>query len=124
MSSFTDERNRILTLVESGQITAAEAAQLLDALVVEHERPDVYVRNRTLRVWLSDLSTNRQKVKVTATIPVALISGTLRLWARLIPQLSDNTLENLVRSIESGTTGRLLDLQDLEEGKRVEIFVE
>jgi len=124
MSSFTDERNRILTLVESGQITAAQAAQLLDAIVVEHERSDIYVRNRTLRVWLSDLTTNRQKVKVTATIPVALISETLRLWARLIPQLSDNTLENLVRTIESGTTGRLLDLQDLEEGKRVEIFVE
>jgi hypothetical protein len=124
MSSFTDERNRILTLVESGQITAAQAAQLLDALVVEHERSDVYVRNRTLRIWLSDLTTNRQKVKVTATIPVALVSGALRLWARLIPQLSNNTLDNLVRTIEIGTTGRLLDLQDLEEGKRVEIFVE
>lgn len=120
-----DERNRILDMIESGQITALEAAQLLDALVVGQERPEKRVRNRTVRVWMSDLAGgNRQQVKVAATLPVSLVSGMLHLWTRLVPSLNDRTLEDIIRAIESGATGRLLDLQDLEEGKRVEIFVE
>jgi hypothetical protein len=48
----------------------------------------------------------------------------LRLLARLVSQLNDSTIQNVIRAMERGTTGRLLDLQDLEEGKRLEIFVE
>ena len=33
-------------------------------------------------------------------------------------------IEELGRVVDSGTTGRVFDLQDLEEGERVEIFVE
>ena len=119
-----DERNRILGLVESGQITAAQAAQLLDALVPSQERPETRARNRTVRVWMSDLAANRQQVKVTATLPVSLVGAVLRMWTHLVPQMNNRTLEDVIRMIESGATGRLLDLQDLEEGKRVEIFVE
>lgn len=61
---------------------------------------------------------------MTATIPVYLVSMSLRLLARLVSQLNDSTIHQVIRAIERGTTGRLLDLQDLEEGKRLEIFVE
>ena len=61
---------------------------------------------------------------MTATIPVYLASMSLRLLGRLISQLNDSTLQNVIRAIERGTTGRIIDLQDLEEGKRLEIFVE
>lgn len=124
MRTSGDERNRILSMIESGQITAAQAAQLLDALVLEQERPGERMHNRTLRIWLTDMTTNRKKINMTATIPVDLISMSLRLLSRLMPQLNDGTIQNLIRAVEKGNTGRLLDLQDLEEGKRVEIFVE
>ncbi len=124
MRTSSDERNRILSMVESGQITAAQAAQLLDALVLEQERPSERMQNRTLRIWLTDMATNRKKINVTATMPVDLISMSLHLLTRLVPQFNDGTMQNLIRAIERGNTGRLLDLQDLEEGKRVEIFVE
>jgi len=35
MASSTDERNRVLYMVESGKVTAAQAAQLLDTLDLE-----------------------------------------------------------------------------------------
>ena len=124
MSGTTEERNRILTLVESGQISAVEAAQLLDALQFERERPSEQNANRTLRIWMSDMTTRRKKVNMTATLPINLINASLHLLERLVPQLNNSTIEDLLRTIESGATGRLLDLQDLEEGKRVEIFVE
>jgi hypothetical protein len=124
MTPSTDERNRILNMIESGQITAAQAAQLLDTVSPEYEQPNVHIENRTVRIWMTDMSTNRRKMNMTATIPVYLVSMSLRLLARLVSQLNDSTIQNVIRAIERGTTGRLLDLQDLEEGKRLEIFVE
>ena len=124
MISSTDERNRILNMIESGQITAAQAAQLLDTLLPEYEQSGGQVENRTVRIWLTEMSTNRRKMNMTATIPVYLVSMSLRLLARLVSQLNDSTIQNVIRAIERGTTGRLLDLQDLEEGKRLEVFVE
>ena len=124
MVTSTDERNRILNMIETGQITATQAAQLLDYILPEYEQPGGQIENRTVRIWLTDMSTNRRKMNMTATIPVYLASMSLRLLGRLISQLNDSTLQNVIRAIERGTTGRIIDLQDLEEGKRLEIFVE
>ena len=115
------ERDRILKMVEAGQVSASEAAQLLDALGGE-QRSAERARTRLVRVRVSDLPSGRQKANVS--IPVGLINVGLRLGARLAPQLSASALEELVRSIERGATGRLLEWQDLEEGERVELFVE
>ncbi|HWZ19450.1 MAG TPA: hypothetical protein VNW73_11680 [Ktedonobacteraceae bacterium] len=124
MTTSTDERNRILIMIETGQITAAQAAELLDTMSPEYEQPSGQIENRTVRIWMTDMSTNRRKMNMTATIPVYLVSTSLRLLARLVAQLNDSTLQHVIRAIERGTTGRLLDLQDLEDGKRLEIFVE
>ena len=124
MTTSTDERNRILNMIESGQITAGQAAQLLDTLLPEYEQSGGQIENRTVRIWLTEMSTNRRKMNMTVTIPVYLVSMSLRLLARLVSQLNDSTIQNVIRAIERGTTGRLLDLQDLEEGKRLEVFVE
>ncbi len=124
MTASTDERNRILEMIESGQITAAQAAQLLDTLLPEQVQPGSQIENRTVRIWMTDMSTNRKKMNMTATLPVYLVSTSLRLLASLISQFNDNTLQQLICALEQGTTGRLLDLQDLEERKRLEVFVE
>ncbi|HKF36508.1 MAG TPA: hypothetical protein VKB35_06360 [Ktedonobacteraceae bacterium] len=124
MVTLTDERNRILNMIETGQITAAQAAQLLDALAPEQEQSREQARNRTVRIWMTDIATNSKKMHMTATMPINLISMILHLLTRMAPQLNDGTLQNLMRAIERGNTGRLLDLQDLEEGKRLEIFIE
>ncbi len=125
MAAFTDERNRILHMVESGEMTADQAAQLLDALGQERERPIIErTRNRTVRIRVTNSAANPRKLNLTATLPVYLIEVSLRLGTRLIPQLSGSAIEGLLRSIEEGATGRLLDMQDLEAGERVEIFVE
>ena len=138
MTALKEERNRILRMVEEGEVTAGEAAQLLDALAVADERePErdrdrerersinrLRARSRTLRIRVSSLNPKQQKMQMTATLPLSLIRTSLRLGARLIPQLSDNALEDVLRAIESGASGRVLDVQDLEEGQRLEIFAE
>ncbi len=111
-------RDRILQMVASGQVTAQEAAQFLDALTEEQNR----TRNRMVRVRVTDLTTRR--IKINVTIPVGLIQVGMRLGLRLAPQLSAAVLNDLLRAITGGSIGRLLDLHDIEEGERLEIFVE
>jgi hypothetical protein len=121
MTTPGSERNRILKMIEAGQVSADEAAQLLDA-IGQTQRPTERQRQRLVRVRVTDLHTGRQTANVT--IPVSLVNVGLRLGARLAPQLSGSALEELVRSIEGGASGRLLEWQDLEEGERVELIVE
>jgi hypothetical protein len=126
MSLAIEERNRILSMVETGQVSASEAAQLLDTLAARQERTasQAHPRNHTLRIWMSDTSGRRSNMKMTATLPVPLVSSGLRMLSRFAPQLNENTLQYIVEAIERGATGRVFDVQDLEEGKRLEIFVE
>jgi hypothetical protein len=124
MSASRDERDRILYLIEEGRVTADQAAQLLDALDAESERSNERTRDRVLRVRVTTLNPRQQKIHIAATLPLNLVRMSLRLGTQLLPQLSNTALEDLLRTIDSRAAGRLLDLQDLDKGERLEIFVE
>ena len=126
MSTSKEERNRILHMVESRQVTATEAAQILDTLEPDPipERTNERGRDRLLRIRATTLNARAQKVYVTATLPVRLIRTGMRLGVSFIPHMNSAAIEDLIQSIEHGATGRLLDLQDMEKGERLEIFAE
>ena len=120
--SNLDERMRILKLIESGQVSAAEGSRLIEALGEpprERARPGA---PRTLRVRVTNLATRRQTINVT--IPVSLVGIGLKLGARLAPKVAGANADEIMQAIETGATGRIFEMQDLDEGERVEIFVE
>lgn len=119
--SSAPERLRILKLIEDGQVSAEEGAQLIDALGGPRERARPAVA-RTLRVRVTNLASHRQTINVT--IPVSLVEVGLKLGARLAPRLAKTNPDELMQAIETGATGRIFELQDLDEGERIEIFVE
>lgn len=120
----------MLRMLEQGQISAYDAAQLLDTLEASaeqhRERATDKSRVRTIRLRLTSLKsrTQTQHLNVVGTLPVSVLKSALRFGTQLIPQLNTNAARDLIRSIDSGTTGRVLDLQDLERGERLEIFAE
>jgi hypothetical protein len=122
--SSSEERMRILKLIESGQVKAEEGAQLLEALGDSRERDRTRARARPtmLRVRVTDLNTHRQKVNVT--IPVSLVDVGLKLGARLALHVAGTSGEEILQAIERGATGRIFEIQDLEEGERIEIIIE
>jgi len=124
MAASIEERNRILGLVESDQLSAVEAAQLLDTLEDEYAPSRERMRSRTVRVRVTSLPNNKQRLNFNVTLPVAMLKICLSIGSRLAPQLSKSGLDDVLRAIERGATGRVLDIQDLEEGQRVEIFAE
>jgi uncharacterized membrane protein YccC len=124
MPASKDERARILRLIEEGQVTALQAAELLDVLEADSERADEHRRDRIIRMRMTSLNPRMPKTNVAATLPVSLIRASLHLGTQLLPQLGNSALEELLRTIDSRAAGRLLDLQDLDRGERLEIFVE
>lgn len=125
MAVSREERNRILGMVEEGLVSAEEAAQLFDAMLTEPIVPSPPpVQNRTVRVWVTDTATRNRQVNMTVTLPISVLRISLQALASVIPSLRDERLEQVVHALESGASGRVMDVQDLEDGKRLEIFIE
>ncbi|MGD8244118.1 MAG: hypothetical protein PVG25_09480 [Anaerolineae bacterium] len=121
-----EERMEILKMVQGGQITAEEGAQLLEALQDKEElQPELGPADRTkrprrLRVRVSDLETGRNKVNID--LPWNLINIGMHMGAQFAPEEID--LEEMMRALQAGTEGKIVDVEDAEDGERVEIFVE
>lgn len=126
----TDERLRILKMIEQGQITAEDGARLLEALSSAEQPRLMPPYNNTmssgsarwLRVRVTDLSTGKHKVNVN--IPMGLVNVGLKMGARFAPEMEGVDIDQLTQLIRSGATGKLIEVEDAADGERVEIFVE
>ncbi|MCS7222616.1 MAG: hypothetical protein RML36_15055 [Anaerolineae bacterium] len=121
-----EERLRILKMVERGQISAEDAAKLLEALE-ERDKAELSpasskVKARWFRVRITDLKSGRAKVNVN--IPMELVSIGLKLRARFASGIEGFNADRVIEMIREGTRGKLVDVEDDESGERVEIFVE
>jgi hypothetical protein len=126
----SDERLRILKMVEQGKISAEDGSRLLDALSAADRRRSQAASTagaaagsaRWLRVRVTDARTGRNKVNVT--IPMGLVDVGLKMGARFAPEMEGFDLTQLAEMVKSGATGKLVEVQDREDGELVEIFVE
>ena len=114
------ERMTILRMVEQGKISAEEGARLLAALgepqrAESKPRANAFDNSRNLQVRVTDLMTNRHKVNVM--VPVGLAQLALR-W---LPASAHAQLEQVQAAIETGASGRLIEVVDQDSGVRVEI---
>ena len=120
-----DERLQILQMIETGAISADEGVKLLkaldDAAEAEASTPSGR-RPKWIRVHVTDLTTGKRKVNVN--IPMGLVNVGMRLGARFAPEMEDMDLSEIMEAINEGTTGKIIDVEDAEDGERVEIFVE
>jgi hypothetical protein len=124
--STAEERIKILNMVAEGKITAEEGAELLKALRSAAEKsqaaPPGAPEPRYMRVRVTSMQTDQ--VKVNITIPMSLIDVGLRMGARFAPDLEGLDFEDVMTAIRHGQRGRILDVEDEDDGERVEIFVE
>jgi hypothetical protein len=123
----TEERMKILKMIQEGKITAEEGAKLLAALRESRGksvRPGgPLVGNKGwLRVRVTDMSTGRTKVNVN--LPLGLMDAGLRIGAQYAPELQGLDLNQLISEVRSGASGKIIDVIDEEDGEHVEIFIE
>jgi len=126
-AAVKEERAQILQMVSEGKISAEEGARLLKA-IASYDRPepsprvDEALRGRWLRVRVFNMVTG--KPKVNFSLPMGLVSVGLRLGAQFVPELADIDMEEFMAAVEEGTVGKILEVEDPEDGERVEILIE
>ncbi len=124
----TEERMKILKMVEEGKISAEEGAKLLAAL--SEGRRGVGVPNmprspgapRWLRIRVTDVNSGRSKASVQ--IPLDLVDAGMKIGAHFAPEVEGVDMNNVMSALRAGMTGKIIDVVDEEDGEHVEIYVE
>ncbi len=126
---MTEERMKILKMIEEGKLSADEGAKLLAALAQggrstsgSSSVPRGPGAPRLLRIRVTDVASGRNKAMVQ--IPLALIDAGLKIGAHFAPEVEGVDMANVMEALRSGVTGKIIDVQDSEDGEHVEIFVE
>jgi len=125
MTPTSEERTKILEMLENGNITPEEAAQLLKAIGNPGQGPNVSStggENRFLRVRVVDLTSGSNKVNVT--VPLRLVNVGFSMAERFAPELDPAQLQEIQAAITAGGTGKIIEVEDIEDNERVEIYVE
>lgn len=124
--AMSEERRKVLQMVEEGKLTPEDGARLLAALGAADEptsstapsTPGNAGNGRHFRIRVSNAATGKQRV--TVNIPLGLVDFGLR----MVPANDKFDAEALRRAIQEGMTGRIVEVFDDEKGERVEIFID
>jgi len=120
----TEERMKILKMIEEGKVSAEEGARLLAALASAN-RPSGGLSAsgaKWLRVRVTDINTGRSKA--TVQIPISLMEAGMKIGAHFAPEIDGVNMDQLMEALRTGMTGKIIDVTDDEDGEHVEIFVE
>lgn len=126
MMASSEERLKILQMIQDGKITADDGAKLLAALS-QGSRQRYRTANRTpdsryMRVRVTD--TFSGKTKVSVNLPLGLVDAGLNIASNFMPDLGATTAEEIGDAIREGLTGKIVDVFDEEDGEHIEIFIE
>jgi hypothetical protein len=145
-----EERMNILRMIEEHRITAEQGALLLAGVKTPVGAPahapvaeptptsaPAYVpdpepaagvmatgktRMRFFKVFVTDMKSGRKKVSVT--LPLSLVKWGLKFSQSHVPEVNGIPIEGLDEIIEAGLEGKLVDVEDEEDGEHVEIYIE
>lgn len=119
----SEERMKILKMIEEGKLSAEEGAKLLAALA-SGNRPSGMTASgaRWLRVRVTDVNSGRSKA--TVQIPLSLLEAGMKIGAHFAPEIDGVNMDQLMEALRAGVTGKIIDVTDDEDGEHVEIFVE
>lgn len=124
-----EERLEVLRLLQAGEITADEAAQLLDALERSEAgargagiEPGTSVSTRkgaSFRLRVSNSTTGKSNVNLS--LPLGLLGAGVAVAKRFAPEHVPDP-NQLREALATGLQGKILDVDD--DGERVEIWIE
>ncbi|HSV87000.1 MAG TPA: hypothetical protein VLH85_10520 [Levilinea sp.] len=127
----SEERLKVLKMVQEGKISAEDAIELLSILEEGRRRPPVPPApppgigrrdNRWLRVRVTD--TNSGKTRVNVRLPISMVSAGVKMGMRFAPNVEGIDADQLMELIQSVETGQIVDVHDEEDGEHVEVFIE
>ncbi len=123
----SEERMKILNMINEGKITAEEGSKLLSVLTRRSKKSKkVSKRSLTsqwLRVRVTDMSTGKAKVNVN--VPMKLVDAGLNIAAQFTPEMEGAQMMDAVKeALAENIRGKIVDVIDEEDQEHVEIFIE
>jgi SHOCT-like protein len=123
----SEERMKILKMIEEGKLSAEEGTKLLAALSDKRmptppRPPGMPGAPRWLRIRVTDVRSGRSKASVQ--IPLALVDAGMKIGAHFAPEVQGVDMSNVLEAVRSGMMGKIIDVIDEEDGEHVEIYVE
>lgn len=124
--NLKEERMQILNMIRDGKISPEEGAKLLSALETSQKSETAANKTATqgkfLRVRVTDMATGKTRVNVN--LPLALVNVGLKMGARFAPQMDGMDTGELMEAIRAGAQGKIVDVEDIEDGEKVEVYIE
>jgi len=121
----SEERIKILDMIQEGKLSVDDGARLLTALDDSPNRRRSVTRpnpNQFFRVRVTDPDTG--KTKVSASLPMTLIDAGLNIASNFTVDVNGISMDEIREAINSGQTGKILDVISSEDGDHVEVFIE
>lgn len=124
----TEERMKILQMIQDGKITAEDGAKLLAAITenAKSQKKSPASRRsaeaRYMRVRVTDVSSG--KTKVSVNLPLGLVDAGLNIASNFMPDMDINAADEIGTAISQGLTGKIVDVMDEEDGEHIEIYIE
>lgn len=122
----TEERMKILKMINEGKITAEEGARLLSALGDSGKAKQVRKKigsSQWLRVRVTDMATGKAKVNVN--LPLKLLDAGLNIASQFAPEMEDADMMDAVKeALTEDMQGKIVDVVDEEDQEHIEIFIE
>ncbi|GAB4581012.1 MAG: hypothetical protein Fur0022_37570 [Anaerolineales bacterium] len=132
----TEERMKILQMIQEGKISAEDGAKLLSALTSSAARnkprrptpPGMNITARRgtakwLRVRVTDMKTGKSKVNVN--LPLSLLEAGMSIAGHFADDINvDDIMTAISDAIDENMTGKIIDVVDGEDGEHVEIFID
>jgi len=128
----SEERLKVLKMVQEGKITAEMGAELLKALDATSRKSETDERasvgfpgkggGRFFRVRVTDTDTGRARVNIR--LPLGMVNAGLRMGMRFSPEVEGLDATRMAEALASGETGKIMDVYDDEDGEHVEVYIE
>jgi hypothetical protein len=118
---MSEERLKILKMLEEKKITSEQAAKLLDVL----GEPSTTGSGKFLRVKVWNM--NQEKMKVNVTVPLSLVKWGMKFVpekAQIKMREENIDMEAVTEAIEKDLTGKIVEVDDDEKGEHVEVYIE
>jgi SHOCT-like domain len=121
----TEERMRILRMIQEGKITAEEGAKLLAALRESRKEPRTIISSGRstkgmLRVRVTDMFTG--KAKVSVNLPLGLVDAGMNIASQYAPDVNFAEIADAIRAGQM--EGKIVDVVDEEDGEHIEVFID
>lgn len=127
----SNERLKILKMVQERKISAEEGIELLDLISEKNPKSnnsntESDSQSRTTAQWFRVVVTDTQsgKTRVNVRLPVSLVNAGMKMGARFSPQIDGLDRKQLLDFLQSGTTGKVIDVLDDDGGEHVEVYIE